>query len=42
MANTELSMQWLKKADDDYVSAEVLLENTNPPQIETACYHKNY
>lgn len=28
-----------KKADDDYVSAKVLLENTNPPQIEIACYH---
>lgn len=36
---SEIVNQWLQKAKDDYVSATVLMEKVQPPQIEIACYH---
>ena len=30
----ELTNQWLKKANDDYTSAKILMEKVLPPQIE--------
>ena len=35
----ELTNQWLKKANDDYTSAKILMEKVLPPQIEIVCYH---
>ena len=35
----ELTNQWLKKANDDYISAKILMEKVLPPQIEIVCYH---
>ena len=35
----EIPEQWLGKAEDDYISATVLMDKVNPPQIEIACYH---
>ena len=33
---SEIVNQWLQKAKDDYVSATVLMEKVQPPQIEIA------
>ena len=35
----ELTNQWVKKANDDYTSAKILMEKVLPPQIEIVCYH---
>ena len=35
----ELTEQWLAKANDDYISAMVLMDKIIPPQIEIACFH---
>ena len=35
----EMANQWLQKANDDYISATILMEKVVPPQIEIACYH---
>ena len=37
--NIESAQQWLDKANNDYISATVLMEKTVPPQIEIVCFH---
>lgn len=37
--NNKQTEEWLQKANDDYISATVLMEKISPPQIEISCYH---
>ena len=35
----EVTEEWISKAEGDYRSAEVLLYQIEPPEIDTACFH---
>ena len=35
----EVTSEWISKAEGDYRSAEVLLNQIEPPEVDTACFH---
>jgi HEPN domain-containing protein len=35
----ELAAEWVAKADNDFLSADLLLHSGNEPIADTACFH---